>query len=335
MLRRVLSAVASGSILVGRLASGDVAYGPENGLTVERSLRRVMTLELESWSCRTNGQPVPAEYLPKLELSATTEWKLDVRDEHLAAAGGKPTRMRRAFSGAEVEERTDFKLNGESMAANERGGTSKLAGCVVLFDETAAESERRKLERGECSLELLGALPIDVDLTAFLPTSSDAQAWEVESAALNLMAEDLAGVVCEFTEPEDEVHTDDAELAERWGGVWKVTRGGERKEAGFRVLELKLAGEFTTSCDMASELKDVPVASGPTTETAELKVVAQGALLWNLETRTLHAADVEATYTMLHRTVTDAKSESGVPAYDPDMNFRGTLRGTIVGTFEE
>ena len=301
----------------------ELAFAPEKHLVVEKTIRARGEFELEGWTVLMDGQAVPQQYLPKLEIVSGESGELIVRDEFLASADGAPAKLRREFVSVTATPTEKASINGES-EGGEREGTCELAGCVVLLDETG-DGPRRTLEQGECATEALEALEINLDLTAFLPRAGEAGAWKRDAGALNLMDKTWSGVAIEFEPMEHDGATDPAQLAESFAGTWQIERGETREVEGRRVLVLALKGEFTSTSTVDGERRDVPVASGPTTETTRFELEAEGELLWDLDKRVLHSLEVEARGVMHNKTATTAKGASGEPVYSHDMKFHGTM----------
>lgn len=301
----------------------ELSFAPEKHLVVEKTFRGSGEFEFEGWTVLMNGEPVPPQYLPKLEIVSGDGGELVVRDEYLASAEGAPATLRREYLSAAATRTERVSVNGES-EGGERDGTCKLEGCVVLFDETG-DQPRRTLEHGECAAETLDALEIDLDLTAFLPRAGEAGEWKREARELNLMDPTWGGVEFEFEPMEHDGASDPAQLAATFAGTWRVVRGGTREVEGRRVIALALAGEFTSSCTVDGELRDIPVASGPTTETTRFELTAEGELLWDLDKHVLHSLELDARGFMHNQTATTANGASGKPVYSHDMQFRGSM----------
>lgn len=301
----------------------ELSFAPEKHLVLEKTIRGRGEFEFEDWTVLMNGQPVPSQYLPTLEVIASDVAEFVVRDEYLASAEGAPTKLRREFVSATASRVEKVSVNGES-EGGERAGSCELEGCVVLLDETG-DGPRRTLEHGECATETLDALEIDLDLTALLPRAGEADEWKREAGALNLMDDGWGRVECAFEPMEHDSARDPAQLVKSFDGTWQVVRGDTREVGGRRVLALALSGKFTSSCTVDGELRNVPVASGPTKETTSFELEAEGELLWDLDKHVLHSLEVEARGFMHNQTATTANGASGEPVYSHDMKFRGAL----------
>ena len=315
------------SPLVARpLEFGDGLFAPEKGLKVERATKSSFDLELDTWTVQMNGQPVPEEYLPQLGVKSHSESLVRTLDTYLACADGKPTSLRRAFLELSAKRSHEVSLNGAPQSSGERIGTSALQGCVVLFDERAKEAgERRKLEQGKCDQALADALEIDEDLTEFLPPDAKSNAWDVPASAFNLFDENLRGIEFTYDKPEEQTHSDPVQFAHNAEGKWHVERGEARDEAGVHVLPLKITGKLKTFSEIESELKNVPVASGPTSERGDMTLDVKGEIVWDLQHHVLQSVKIEGASAMTYKTTTKKLGDSGEPAYEQEMNFKGTL----------
>ena len=313
--------------------AGDALFAPEKGLKVERTAKSSFAIELDEWTVQMNGQAVPEEYLPQLGVTSHDESLVRTVDTYLASADGKPTSMRRAFESLSSKKTHEVSINDAPQPSSERLGTSALQGCVVLLDERAKEAgERHKLEQGKCDQALVDALVIDWDLTEFLPPDAKTSAWDVPASALNLFDSKMRGIEFTYDKPEEQTHSDPAQLAHNADGKWHVERGEARDEAGVHVLPLKVTGKLTTFSEIESELKNVPVASGPTTERGEMTLEVKGEILWDLQHHVLHSVALEGHASMKYTTKTKEDGPSGSPAYEQEMTFKGDMTLAIETT---
>lgn len=329
MQRSAMSCVLSLSILSVPVFAPESLFGPKTGLQVERSVESSWTTELESWSVRMNGQDVPSEYLPKLQLLSVDTMNAEVLDEYLESGGGRPLRLRREYSELKAEVVDTMTLDTQAPMVSKRKGSSALEACVVVFDEREVATERRQLEYGECDKALLEALEIDLDFTAFLPPDADAKTWNVPSARFNVFSREFGGVHFVYDVPSEQNYIDEEQLEKNASGEWRLTRGETRTVDGVALAVFGLEGTFESHSELDSELKHVPVAEGPTRESAVHSVEVRGELLWNPSEGRMHGLSLRGESKLEHTTTTVAQSAAGEPVYEQRMHFTGDVTFSI------
>lgn len=297
-------------------------FAPNPGTKAAKALEWTITSHLDSWTATMGGNPVPPQYLPKLELDGKNVRKLEWSDEWLACADGAPLRLRRKFETLAATETNVMKMNGQA-SESERKATSPLAGCTVLFDERAKPEARRVLESGECAAEALDPLTIDLDFTGFLVGAGDKE-WTVGTTAFNPFDKRFGGLDFVWDTPSEDTHVDDEQLETHAKGEWKVRPAGARTQDGRELVVLTLEGRFTTTCELDGELEHVPVASGPTREVSTLSLEVEGELLWDAKASIPAACTLSGKQTLLHVTRTVAETD-GNAAYEQRMEFSGTV----------
>ena len=297
-------------------------FAPAAGAKASKTLSWTSSSTLDDWTATMGGNPVPSQYLPKLELDGKHERKLGWNDEWLASADGAPVRVRREFIELACTETNVMKMSEQSFESV-RKATSPLAGCTVLLDERAKPDARRVLEDGECAKEHLAALAIDLDFSAFVAGAGES-GWTVGLEAFNPFDDGLGGLSWEWDKPSEDTHVDDAQLVANAEGEWKVRLADTREVDGRKLAVLALEGKFTTRCELDGELKHVPVASGPTREVSDYTLDVRGELLWDLKASIPAACALEGKLEFVHvtRTVTET---NGQAAYEQRMNFSGGM----------
>jgi hypothetical protein len=314
------------------IRAGDALFAPEKGLKVEHTATSEFEFSMDDWTVNMQGKPVPAEYLPALSVEGRDSIEMVTRDTYLASADGKPASLRREFVKLTSKKTHDVSVADSQVSSTVRNGTSALAGCVVLFDERASGAERRKLERGECDKALLEPLAIDNDFTAFAPPDAKTASWEVPAKAFNLFDDHLGGIAFTYDKPAEREHNDPAQLANNVEGSWKLERGEAREEGGAHLAVWKVTGKLATHSEIEGELKDVPVATGPTRERSEMTLELTGEIAWDLDHHVMHSVTLSGPATMVSHIRTQEETEPDVPAYAQDMNFHGKMSVTIAAT---
>jgi hypothetical protein len=312
--------------LAPMFAPQDARLAPAPGTIVLRVVESSSSSTLDSWSARSAGQPVPSHFLPELEMTTTDSMRLEMADEYLACERGAASKLRRSYRRLVAEQLEQLSMNGQQMMSELRKGKSPVEGCTVSFDAHA--DKERVLEEGECAADIVDALELDLDLTAFLPRDAKLDAWTVPATGLNPWAERFGAIPFEYSPAPEEAHFDAGQLAPNAQGEWRVRRAGARKDGETNVLVFALQGEFKSHGAIEAELQHVPIAQGMATERSETTAKLEGELLWNVDRNVLHGLELEGTSTMVHTTTSHQESGPGVPAYEQVMNFSGTLEAT-------
>lgn len=321
MLRTTLAFASTLPVLASTAQAPDARFAPKSGLEVERRIERTFESRLDSWSARMGGERIPSEFLPKLELESSETLELVLVDEHLTARDGRPIKLRREFRSLGGSSASKVVLDGQTVHEGTRQGSSALESCVVLFDEDAKVP--RTLEYGECDAALLGPLAIDLDWTAFLPRDASAASWKVAAREFHPFQRALGGIELQFEDLGQDEHVDRAQLERNVEGEWRVTRGAQREIDGRRVALFTLEGKFSSHCEVAGELRNVPVAQGKTNERSEELIELTGELEWDLERNVLAGLELDGTTRLEHSTKTLESNAGGAPVYEQDMLFTG------------
>lgn len=297
-------------------------FAPAAGAKASKTLSWTSSSTLDDWSATMGGNPVPPQYLPKLELDGKSVRTLEWNDEWLACADGAPVRVRREFIELACTETNVMKMS-EQAFESVRKASSPLAGCTVLLDERAKPDARRVLENGECAAEHVAALTIDLDLSAFVAGAGESE-WTVGLAAFNPFDDGFGGLRWQWDTPSENTHVDDAQLVANAKGEWKVKLADTREVDGRKLAVLALEGQFTTRCELDGELEHVPVASGPTREVSDYTLDVRGELLWDLKASIPAACALQGELEFVHVTRTVAET-NGQAAYEQRMRFSGDV----------
>lgn len=305
------------------VATDPLSYRPAAGLVVERGFESAFEARLDRWSVVMNGSEVPREYLPALSIDLDARSKVSMRDELLAASGGRPSKLRRTYTSAEATEGARVSMNGQAdLGSGERSGKTSVGGCVVVFDAAAEdEASRRVLERGECEGEALKHLELDLDYTVLLPASEDVEAWDLPAESFNPFDERLAGVVFEYERSAEDAGAPPEELRANAKGVWKLERLEQREENGLDLHVVRLQGQFETFGTIRKELLHVPVADGEADERTEFELQITGELVWDATHGVLHALELDSAGSMRIHTVRVRDGSGTDAAYEQTMYF--------------
>ncbi len=298
-------------------AADPLRYAPSEGLALERSIEGAFELRLSDWNVVMNGQDVPEQYLPKIEIEVATRASVEAREELREAREGRPARLRREYRAAHGRRTSEVSINGESDATSgEREGHASVRECVVAF-----EGEReRKLEKGESTDAALDALALDWDFTALLPADGD-ERWDADIAALNPFDERLAGIAFDYGDEKERLGPAPEALLTNSKGMWRLERVEERAQDGLRLCVVRLEGDFETFGERRTELVNVPVASGAADERTDYECSVEGELVWNATHGVLHSLEYESEGVMRVRTVRVRDGSGTDTAYEHTMNF--------------
>ena len=325
-----MSAVRPGAVaLVLCLTAADqeLAFAPAQGSKLEREFSSRFEMEMKGMECELNGSPVPAEYLPAIEMHVTETERVRVQDEFVELAAGRPRVLRRTY--AELGSQSRFQLDIEQHGVHvdeEQPGASALEGETVVFRWNEGDGEyERTFEDGDGPAGLLAELEEDMDLRAILPGRAvgPGDEWELDAKALPMLAlpgGDLA-IEREGADPEDEERN--RGLAENLSGTWTLRFEGTREEEGARLAVVAITGRLSSRHERQTVLRNVPVATGDATETNEMTIEAAGEILWDLAHGTASSMKVAADIAIEGRTERIRPEGDTGPSYVQTVEFTG------------
>ena len=255
---KVLLVPASLFVLAGS-TSEEVAYAPEEGLTLTRTFEARATFTLDEVSATIDGE----------ELEAPTEFdyefdsleRIVVTDEILEAEDGRPTDLLRTFD--ELLQETTYRNSEEE---TEVLSTSEMEGRTIRFywdDEDEAYVVESDDGEDELEDDTLAFLLEDMDLRLALPDGEveEGDEWSVDPAAyLTLM---WPGGLLDFLD-EGEAEKDpvsremNEEVIENLDGEGSATLVEFREEDGARVAVISLELDVETWADSDVEPEDAP-----------------------------------------------------------------------------
>ncbi len=307
--------------------SADALFAPAKGLKVDKKFEANTEFALDDWNVVMNGEEVPAEYLPKLELKTTQSYTLSIADEHLKASDGRPTELRRTFGEFKASSNRDATMNGAPMSgASERKGTSKLDGCVVHYQTDGS----KKIEKGECDSKIVAEVPIDFDFAALVADASP-ESSKVDVQAFSPLTFGLAQIDLDWDSPAGDDHAPEEQLVKNLHGEWRVTRGEVRKVDDRELVPISIEGRFDTRSSRNTKLEHIPDLGGDAVETCEMLLSAKGEILWDsklhIATHASIAVDRKAVFKTVR--VTDASDSR---TYEQVMNFSGPAKFTFDAT---
>lgn len=289
-------------------------------------LREVTTsydLELESISAVMNGQDVPAEFLPDLEIEAGFETRFKVRDEALQA--GSMLGVKRTYEVVEGSGLSYVAMNGEMTEDEEATVTCPLIGKAVLF-QRENEDEELTAEPADpaAALELPEDLAFDLDLVELLPSGKvePGDRWDRDVAPLEALRNAGGAGLWEWSQDLDA----DGEWPEEpeVEGSLEITFDGWLPNGEGRLARLELEGQMTSRRVRPNDLEDIPVTTGPGTESRTDIHDWTGELIWNVEQGRMHS--LEAVAELTSTSILETTEESEGPPFDSTVVLKGELR---------
>lgn len=310
----------------------ELAFRPEKGTSVARSVETKDHSKLVSSEVAFDGETVPADEMDELLIDIEDVEKINVTDHFGASEGGRPLELERSFDSLSAETRT---RSGSGEDAEDRTETSasKLEGARVVFrwntDESRYDAKYSTEEGASRDSELLDGLREDMDLRALLPDKKVAadDEWKVEGSA-------FAGVLWAGGELrlEAESESEDAETQrelelealEHLGGEINATYKGRREVGGRSMGVIHVEAELETKGDAESKDED-----GSLEQDLTAGWTLSGEILWDLEGGHLGGFELSGTKrTTFKQTF---QSSEGDHKFEQTMHFEGEheIRCTI------
>ena len=306
-------------LLLG-LASGGapLRFGPDAGSVLVKVFELELDLDFEEMTSRLDGQDVPKEYLPEMDIQIDTSERQVVRDEYVAVADGKPTTLRRTFEELDAKVAKVVVVKPYSDFSGEFGATSELEGRTVVFTLAGGEFEREFDSQGGDSA-LLEGLSEDMDLRALLPDDDVAEGddWSIEPEAFDLLLRPGGSMAFEYEGGEDEWAFDPLGVE----GELEARLDGEREVDGVQLAVVSIRGRVVKLEERATDLTYVPVADGTATETSRTIYDLTGEFLWDTGAGHVHSLELEAD---VHNVVVTMKDEG---QEGPDFESTLTMTG--------
>jgi hypothetical protein len=314
-MKLLLLALPAG--LLALLPTDALRYAPASDTTLERTFVQSRVMTLDELVVVMNGQEVPSEYLPAMELDLESDLRIVVSDVVHEAADGRPLALERTFVALERNASEEFTMAPSTESLTAATGTSPLEGERVAFTWDA-EGGAYVTTRVAGS-EVLDGLEEDMDLRGFLPESGDVEvgdSWEVEIAALTSLFEPGGDLRWEWSG--DDLEGDYGADPELEGEV--VARLASLQEGGTARVELE--GELSALTEAPTDLAEVPVVDGTATELTTTTYTLEGALVWNTAAGHLERLELVA---MLEVQV-ETQKDPGQPGgdYESTMTLSGS-----------
>lgn len=328
------SSVLALPLLAAGPAEVALRFAPAEGAAVSKTFTSTASLEGGDLRVVMDGQEVPPEFLPEIELTVESAMVYAFTDRYASVADGRPTVLLRTYD--EIDETHEMTtsivgLEGSDDVDEEQGttGSSTLEGRTVRFAWDAEEGEyARSFEGGDGDVALLEDLEEDTDLRGLLPGGEIevGDRWEVDAedfAAWFLPGGDL-GVVYEG-DGADDMNADPTETSFDGELVLKLT--GVHDEGGERLAAIDVEGDVTMTVVAPTDLDDIPVVDGDATETTTSRYELTGELIWNVSAGRLARAELEAETTVEIELVKDPAAPG--PTFESVVTLEGTTTCTV------
>lgn len=309
----------------------DLALVPEPDTVLEKRFVSEMVLEGGELSVVMGGEPVPAEFLPRLDLVLESRKELRFVDRYVRTADGRVHELLRTFD--EILDRHDStqQMSGEGLDGtvdSRTEGTSPLEGETVRFTWDPDDGEYDRTLEGEARGPRLDGLVANADLTAFLEGAGD-EPWTVP-------AEVLRELVAPGGDPAFEYEGDDAEDHDPSGteldldGELELWIEDEGERDGTTLVTVAVEGEVTLTITAPDDLEDVPVADGAATRTLVHRMDLVGELVWDAGAG--HARSIELTGPVEAEVHLDKDPDEPPPAFESTVLLVG--EASFAASFE-
>lgn len=356
-VKTITPVVGMGLLLSFSGTADRIAFAPERGTTVTRTMENRMTIDLEDFTMDVDGQDMTAMMGGLPEMSMTFNTAVTVEDEFLEVGSRRPDRLKRTFNSISSNAIVDVSMMGEG-ESQETEMSSELEGATVIFawDEEAGEFTKSFEDEEETrDVELLERLEEDMDLRAFLPRTevSAGESWDIPYDALLSMVLP-GGFLGNTPEGMDEMDSDIDmsqveemmnEMFEQYSDMAESLLDGERKATyqGMREIDgtnyavitlmldtdgaIDLSSMITDMLDRMSDVMDMPMEAEIAIAAADLSLTLEGSgeLLWNPRTGIFASMAMETDMTMGMEISVDADMGGEATTLDMTMEMAGDM----------
>lgn len=294
-----------------------IRYAPAEDQFLTRIYRLATELDLEDMRTVMNGQEIPAEYIPELEIHVLRAGVLVVTDKVVELGANRPAVLERTFDSLARQGSQDLTMSGETTLS--RGtAASPFEGRTVRF--TWDEDEEDFIATSVDDDEAIEGLLEDMDLRGFLPAGEveEGDTWQLDAKALTGLlspggdlrwaweGDDMQGNGRRSEDPEGEV------LA-RFAGM---------QEGDLALIEI--TGEVTTHEEEAGDLEHIPIVDGTATTRSTTTYGLEGRLYWSVAAGRLDSLEMKTDVNVESTTLKDPEQ--------PGPEFESTVY--LVGSWE-
>lgn len=318
-----LAALSVSLTPVTEIQTHALRFVPKAGAKLETRMTSATQMDSNQFEVVMNGQKVPAQFLPPLDVSYEGVLELVAQDTYVEVAEGRPTKLQRHYETLTGTAIWDAAMGEEyDDAAGDTKNESAIQGEDVEFVWSESESRfERALVDSDKRPAGIDLLDERLDLAGFLPADEVAvgDVWELEPELIDrlLMPGGPLGLegssAAEGAEPRSVEST--GELSARLVSV----------EEGRASIEFE--GEHVSKMSFATTLERVPVADGTATQEDTSNLELKGRLVWDLRVGRAVSLTVEASVDYVQHTVRDEGQEG--PTYESTLTFSGDTAITV------
>lgn len=283
VLQRPALAAAALLALGSSLVRDEIVFRVPADTTLERKLKSLYSMQLESMAFTMNGEEVPADAFGAVDVQIEHSEVYVVSDAFEAVADGRPQRLRRTFEELGGKESSSYSSEDED-ASDESDYESALEGKTVVFtwNEEEERFDAAFAEGTEGDEALLAELDEDMDLRRLLPAGpvAEGDSWSIEPDAFASILDPGGDLGLEAEEGEEEdTSAQDAALRENVTGTIRATYEGQREEDGVAVIALEVDTNSHAEHDLGAE--ELPEGTSGTGR-VEVRFLLEGELRWDL-----------------------------------------------------
>ena len=303
-------------------------YAPAEDTILVKVFSQSTELELEQLSSVMDGQEIPPEFMPEIELFVGSERHVAVTDRIVSADGGRPLVLERTFDTitAKASESLRMEPGGESTARG--AATSPLEGRTVRFTWNADDEEyEATYTDGEDGEHAPDELAEDMDLRAFLPPDEveEGDEWELDAEVLSVLFVPGGDLEWEWELDEGMEGTYEDGDDREYDGTLRVLFAGFEQDGRLAVLEL--SGEVESFDEGPGDLEHIPVVSGTATISTTTYFDLEGRIWWDLAAGHLDALELVAALAM--KSVTEKDPGQPGPEFMSTVLLSGTWTSEV------
>jgi len=358
---KLLAPAGAGLLLSFSSTADRVAFAPETGLSVTRTIENVMTMDLEDFVMDLDGQDMTAMFGGIPEMSMTNTTSVTVTDEYVEMAEGRPAKLKRTFDAIGNETLVDVAMMGEG-ETQETAMTSRLEGAEVVFtwDTEAGEFVASYAdEEDDRDPEMLRGLEEDMDLRSLLPGREVevGESWDIPLDAFfslilpggNLALEPEGGMgemedvdMGQINELMDSMMADYADSMESLlDGERKATYQGMREVEGGKLAVITLTIDtdgvldfsdmIMDMMDRVGDISEMPMEFDMAIAAADLMltVEGEGELLWDARRGIFRSMELEVDMSMGMEMAMDMDMGGESATMDMAVEFSGEMQSSF------
>lgn len=253
-----------------------IAFGPKEGVKLEKTFEMSMKLEKRSMSMSIGGQDLPAEAMEGATMDFSTVRKVVVEDEYTKIDDERPLLLARRYTElSDVEEQKVQMMGMPEPQEEKKTKESELADKTVLFRWNEKDSRYDKEWKGDGADDgLLDGLEEDMDMRDLLPPEAVAEgdSWQID---LETFSEILGPGGKLAFEGDDDDDDDDTEFQDNLTGEVICTYKGLKEVDGRKLARIQAVCKGKTSQDQEAK-EDEPAVH------MDFDIAIEGEFLWDV-----------------------------------------------------